>query len=60
MRAVVKTEFFGVRDGEAHPAKIEVGTEVSGDLAEVAVRNGWADEVRVQEAKAEPRQKAKK
>lgn len=39
---VVVTEFFGVPDGLVYPRTFALGETVTGDLAEVAVREGWA------------------
>ena len=44
MKAVVKKEFAGCADGETHPRVHHVGDEIEGDLARVAVENGWAEE----------------
>lgn len=46
MKATVTKAFPGVPDGETKTRKIPVGTELTGDLAHVAVANGWAKEVR--------------
>lgn len=43
VRARVTKRFFGARDGQVHPEWHEVGTVVSGDLAKVAMSEGWAD-----------------
>lgn len=43
VRARVTTRFFGARDGECYPVWHEVGAIVTGDLAKVAVSEGWAD-----------------
>lgn len=43
MRAVVKKAFQGVQDGEIHPRAFSEGDVVSGDLAAVAVAEGWAE-----------------
>ena len=64
--AKVTRRFPGVRDGETVTRWFEVGEEVDGDLARVAVANGWAEEPRAAETKAPepkedgPRRKAKK
>lgn len=42
--ATVKTAFSGVPDGEVYPRGFSPGDEVTGDLAAVAVREGWAEE----------------
>lgn len=41
-RAIVTTPFAGVPDGQAMPVHFKAGDEVVGDLAAVAVREGWA------------------
>lgn len=46
MKAKVTQEFPGVEDGKHHPRVIEVGEEISGELAVVAVRNKWATEIK--------------
>jgi hypothetical protein len=42
MKAIVTTAFPGVPDGESMTRRIEVGEQIVGDLASVAVREGWA------------------
>lgn len=41
--AKVTEAFDGVPDGSIYPRRFDVGSEVSGDLATVAVNNGWAE-----------------
>lgn len=43
-KAYVIVPFNGVPDGEAMPRRFEVGDEVGGALAEVALREKWAAE----------------
>lgn len=43
MRAKVTKEFTGRPDSEALPRTIAVGETITGDLAKVAVREGWAE-----------------
>jgi len=43
MKATATKEFKGVPDGQHYPVKFAVGDDVHGDLACVAVENGWAD-----------------
>ncbi|MEI3850048.1 MULTISPECIES: hypothetical protein [unclassified Ensifer] len=43
MLAKVKVAFPGVPDGLVHPRNFEVGDTVEGDLAAVAVAEGWAE-----------------
>ena len=38
----VKKTFSGVPDGEIYPIEFKIGDLVTGDLAEVAVNEGWA------------------
>lgn len=45
MFARVKTAFDGKPDTEVLARQIAVGEVISGELAVVAVRSGWADEV---------------
>jgi hypothetical protein len=52
MRAKVTEAFNGVPDGRIHPRQIAVGEIIDGDLAAVAVREKWADELK-QEAESE-------
>lgn len=42
--ATVIQEFKGVPDGEHHVRRFRVGDEVTGDLARVAIAEGWATE----------------
>lgn len=44
--AKVKTPFSGCRDGEAVVVKFVKGDIISGDLAAVAIREGWASKAR--------------
>ena len=46
MKVKVTQEFSGVEDGKHHPRTIEVGEEITGDLADVALRNKWATEIK--------------
>lgn len=54
MKVIVKTPFFGAVDGTVHPRRFVQGDTVEGDLARVAVQEGWAEE-----EKAAPAPKAK-
>jgi hypothetical protein len=40
---VVVAKFLGVVDGAVYPQEFDVGAEIHGDLAEVALREGWAE-----------------
>lgn len=42
MKATATTSFKGAPDGERYPVKFSVGDDVYGELANVAVKNGWA------------------
>lgn len=53
MRAIVKTSFDGRPDDEALSRTIAVGETITGDLAAVAAREGWADEEVLAPAKEE-------
>lgn len=50
--ATVVTPFDGAPDGSAYPAHFEIGDIVEGDLAEVAVAQGWAEAASQAEAAA--------
>lgn len=43
MKAKVVKPFAGVRDGELYPRRFEVADVVEGDLARVAIGEGWAE-----------------
>ena len=45
MKAIVTNQFPGRPDNEVMTRQIEVGEEIAGSLAEVAVSEGWAKEV---------------
>ena len=45
MQAKVTTEFAGRPDGEALSRTVKVGEIITGDLAAVAIREKWAEEV---------------
>lgn len=44
MRATVTSDFSGVPDGEIHPRTFKPGDTVEGELAAVAVEQGWAED----------------
>ena len=44
MDAVVTKPFKGAPDGEIYPRDFNVGDKLAGDLAAVAVKEGWAIE----------------
>ena len=43
MKAQVIKTFMGVPDGALHPRRFEPGDSVEGDLARVAMAEGWAE-----------------
>jgi len=45
LRARTTKQFFGVPDGEVYPRGFVAGDEVLGDLAKVAIEEGWAEKV---------------
>lgn len=49
-RAKVTKEFDGVEDGKVYPRKFEVGEEISGDLADAAIRQKNAKETSASKA----------
>ncbi|MEO4000318.1 hypothetical protein [Mesorhizobium sp. CAU 1732] len=42
MKATVTKPFKGVKTGEVYPTQFTFGDNVDGNLAQVAVDNGWA------------------
>lgn len=42
MKVIVKQNFRGVPDGEYHARDYQVGDELTGELADIALVNGWA------------------
>ena len=44
MNATAITTFYGARDGELYPTRFEPGDLIEGQLAEIAVREKWAEE----------------
>lgn len=42
MQAIVTRAFSGVRDGQVWPEQFEPGAKIEGDLAALAVAEGWA------------------
>jgi len=49
--AKVIVEFCGVPDGEVYLKEFALGDEVNGDLAVVAIREGWAEETETKASK---------
>ncbi len=41
-RAIVTEPFRGAPDGQIHPRIFEIGEKIDGDLATVAIQQGWA------------------
>nr|BDD44155.1 hypothetical protein 22 [bacterium] len=41
-KTTVTQSFNGVKDGEVYPVTFQPGDEVTGQLAEIAVKEGWA------------------
>jgi hypothetical protein len=56
--AKVTVAFSGVPDGEIYPKDFAPGDEVHGDLAAVAVREGWAEDSEPTKAEAKARKAA--
>lgn len=54
MRVVATAEFLGVPDGEVYGRAIRPGEELLGNLAQVALRDGLAEEVKVKPPKPKP------
>ena len=46
MQAKVTVAFSGVPDGEVHPRKFEPGDTVDGELAGIALDQGWAEPIK--------------
>ena len=44
MNATAITTSYGAKDGELYPTRFEPGDLVEGQLAEIAVRENWAEE----------------
>jgi hypothetical protein len=53
MKIIVVTQFDGVPDGRVYARTFLPGEEVTGDLAQLALREGWAEEQPEPEAEAE-------
>ena len=54
MKAIVKKPFAGKPDESAETRQFAVGDDVTGDLAEVAMREGWAEEVTAKKRRQGP------
>ena len=54
MKAKVVKAFMGAPDGALHPRQFEVLELVEGDLARVAVAEGWAEALDVASTEQEP------
>lgn len=59
MRVVVTQEFLGKPDGQVYGRPILVGEVLTGDLAELALREGWAEEQEAEQAEPKPAKPAK-
>ena len=59
MNATAITTFYGARDGELYPTRFEPGDLVEGELAEIAVRENWAEKTGAEptEERNSPRRK---
>lgn len=55
MKATVTQQFPGRPDNEVMTRQIEVGEEITGSLAEVAVSQGWAEEAGASSRKSLPK-----
>lgn len=53
MEANVKQAFPGRPDNASQVREIAVGEKITGDLARVAIEQGWADEVRAEPSEPE-------
>lgn len=60
MKAKVTKAFPGVPDGEVQTREIAIGKEIAGDLARVAVEQGWAEEIADEADKSPAKGKGKK
>jgi hypothetical protein len=60
MNATAITTFYGARDGEVYPTRFDPGDLVEGQLAEIAVREKWAEEAAFEadEGRNSPRRKS--
>lgn len=58
--ATVTQAFDGAPDGEIYPKRFNVGDTVTGDLARVAVAEGWAKDEALEVAPPAPKAKRKK
>lgn len=52
MKVKITKEFHGVESGALHPRLYAVGEIVEGRLADVALAEGWGDEVKAEERSA--------
>ena len=61
MNATAITTFYGARDGELYPTRFEPGDLIEGQLAEIAVRENWAEETGPEPAdgRISPRRKSR-
>lgn len=45
LHAIVVLAFKGRRDADSHVSDLVPGDKIDGDLAKVAIENGWAEEI---------------
>ena len=60
MKAKTITAFDGARDGELYPTRFKPGDLIEGSLAEIAVREKWAQEIEAEptEGREPPRRRS--
>jgi hypothetical protein len=60
MNATAITTFYGAKDGELYPTRFEPGDLIEGELAEIAVREKWAEETALEpdEGRNSPRRRS--
>ncbi|MCW5738035.1 MAG: hypothetical protein KIS73_28190 [Enhydrobacter sp.] len=60
MNATAITTFYGAKDGELYPTRFELGDLIEGELAEIAVREKWAEETGLEpdEGRNSPRRRS--
>ena len=50
MKAIAMTAFEGAKDGELYPTRFKSGDLIEGQLAEIAVREKWAEAIEPESA----------
>lgn len=58
MKAIVTKSFPGCADGDRHTQTFKEGQIITGDLAKVAIENGWAEEQGAGEKAKKPERNA--